>query len=152
MTAALRGLGLLLLVGLDAALLLALLRDRPLAILHPVAPPLTRLDALGDHPLASGQATPPNALRRAVDRVIAATGDADQRMLSDDVRASESALTPLRGRAGALRHEVTADALAIAGVLGPERLAAVVAARESLARSVGETAVWAELETRLQAR
>lgn len=140
--------GLLLLV--DGLLFFALRRTDPaVAVLHPVAPPLTRLDALGDHPLADGVPTPPDALRRAIDRVVSAVGDEDQKALMGEIRTTEAGFAPRRGRAGELRQMVVADAVALAEAVGPGRLAAIAGAREALARSVGESAVWAEVDTKL---
>lgn len=146
----LRGAALGIVLLVDGLLLLALRRTEPaVMLLHPVAPPLTRLDALGDHPLADGVPIPPDALRRAVERVVSAVGDEDQKALLGEIRAVEAGFAPRRGRAGELRQRVVGDAVALAEVVGPERLAAIAGAREVLARSVGETAVWAEVDAML---
>lgn len=142
-----RGLGVLigLALGLDAAMAVALLRAPAGPVVHPLVPPLTRVDELRDHPLAAAPPAPPDRLRRGVADVVQATGTPEQ-------RAAVAAFgRPPEGHARAveLRIAVEADALGIADVMGPERVAAAVAERERLADAVGEGRLWARSVERL---
>ena len=110
----------------------------PELVLQPVAPPLTRIAALGDAPLLpepSGGGPPPPP-GHDPHRHIAAPphppGPADLGHV--------------------LRLQVEADAIAMVELLGPERVAAAVAHRESLSALLGETRTWDDLIETLEAR
>lgn len=143
-----RPLALVLLLAVDGLLAAALLAEPPAAWLHPVPPPLTRLDALGDLPLAAGSPAPPDALRRGVELLVDRHGDPAQRAALAELRAAAAPLRADQAESARLRAAVAADAARLAEALGPARLAAVVAAREALGRELGEGTVWAELARR----
>ena len=141
--------GLTVLQGLLAAGCVALLladAQQPAAppelVLQPVAPPLTRIAALGDAPLlpepsGGGPAPPPD---------------------HDPHRHQAAPPHPPGPAQGGsdlghvLRLQVEADAIAMVELLGPERVAAAVAHRESLSALLGETRTWDELLEILEAR
>jgi hypothetical protein len=103
-----------------ASILVLLLREaeRPTApLLHPLVPPLTRVEALGDATLGPPVPPPPRPGPPPVPDPAAF----------------------------ALRLQMEADAMAIAQILGPERLGSAIHHREVLSARVGETAVWADL-------
>lgn len=130
---------------LDGVMAVALLREPAGPVVHPLVPPLTRVDELRDHPLAAAPPAPPDRLRRGVADVVQATGTPEQ-------RAAVAAFgRPPQGHAHAveLRMAVEADAVAIAEALGPARVAAAVAERERLADAVGEGRLWARAVERV---
>lgn len=116
-------------------------------VLHPLAPPMTRIAALGDRPLdpEASPPPPPAELLRRLTPVVAQGGDPEQRRLLEAARAAEGKVMPLLPRSQALRLAVEADAMALAEVLGPARVTAFVAHREALSAVYGETLVWTNL-------
>jgi hypothetical protein len=136
-------------IALNAALAAAWLRDAPPAWLHPVAPPLTRIDAMGDLPLgAPGGGPPPmppgELTRRLEQAARVGTTDA-QRALLGRVGPAQGRLPPLAERGRRLRVQVEYDAIALAEAMGPDRVGAFIARRETLSASMGETRVWEAL-------
>lgn len=134
--------GLLLLgaLGLDGLLAVASVAPGRDVVIHPIAPPLTRIAALGDAQL--GLAGPPSRglLRLGVQRAVQQVGTPAQRSASsfpppDRTRAE---------RSRALRIAIEADAIALADALGPERVRAFVAHKEDLSEWYGEGRVWRE--------
>jgi hypothetical protein len=108
-----------------------------------VAPPLTRIAALGDAPLApetgpGGPAPHPPGGPHAGAPPHGPPGPPPNAV--DGVPPEH-----------ALRVAVEADAIAIAEVLGPARVAAGVRQREALSGMLAETAVWDDLVTTLEA-
>ena len=108
-------------------------------VIQPVAPPLTRIQALGDAPLAG--ATPPPGPPRS-------PGPPPMGPPPGPPSDAGGALPPGQ----LLRLQVEADAIAMAEVLGPERVDAAIARREALSAMVGEAATWSGLVSRLEAR
>jgi hypothetical protein len=94
---------------------------------HPLVPPLTRVDGLGDHTLGPPAPPPPP------------TG------------APAPGVAGLRARAREGRVAVEATAQALAAALGPARVEAALQQREALSAAVGEGAVWTALEAALAA-
>lgn len=142
-------LGALALDGLLAGASVAPARE---LVIHPVAPPLTRIASLGDAQL--GVSGPPSRglLRLAVQRAVQQVGTPAQRSA-----AAAQALTPpatggsgLAGwvanaeRSRALRLAIEADAVALAEALGPARVQAFIAHKEDLSEWYGEGRVWRE--------
>ena len=123
---------------LDGLLAWALLRPHEVPAVHPLAPPLTRIAALGDRPVG-GEGTPPSpGWRVALDRTIRAVGTPAQRQ-------SLAGIQPPPSRPTDRRSPLQADAAAMAAVLGPARVAESVARTEERAAWVGEGRVWDEL-------
>jgi hypothetical protein len=127
-------------LGLDGLLAAANVAPAHQLVIHPVAPPLTRIAALGDAQL--GVASPParGLLRLAAQRAVQQVGSPAQRRDAtfpppDRARAE---------RSRALRLAVEADAIALANLLGPERVRAFVARKEDLSEWYGEGRVWRE--------
>ena len=108
----------------------------------PVAPPLTHVPGLGVDVLAQGAAAPPDSLRRAVAQVVQATGTPAQRAAARGLEAPPS-MKVMEGQR--LRGAVQEDAVALARVLGPERVSAMLRARPQLAEAYGELEVWTAL-------
>ena len=142
-----------LLVAVNAALALAHLRVPPAtAWVHPVAPPLTRIDALGDRPLAPAPGPPPDRpadLARAVAAAVARDAAPEGRRAATALTDAAGALDGRHQRARDLRIAVQDDAVALAEALGPERTGAVTAARDDLSRRLAEGRVWAQAAERL---
>ena len=118
-------------------------------VLHPVPPPLTRIPAMDGRPLADGpppvEAAPLlSALARTLDEGPASPDTPALRRRLDAARGTVPRIGGLVEEGARLRAEVQDDAVAIAAVLGPERVAWIVADKEALAASVGEGRVWAE--------
>lgn len=110
----------------------------PLVIVDPLAPPLTRIAALGDRSIGLPAAPPGPALGGAPQGPpLAGQGPPPA--------------PPADPRGHALRVQVEADALALAELLGPEQLEWALAQRERLSATYAETAAWQELALRLQA-
>lgn len=128
----------LLAVGLS--LLNAALWKAPVGevVLFPVAPPLTRIGALGDDAL--GTPPPRSGLVFAVTRVVQALGTAEQRRKAEALGPDRSA----QERSRSLRLAVQADAIELAKLLGTERVGLIVAHRETLGEWYGEGRVWRE--------
>jgi len=95
-----------------------------LVVVDPLAPPLTRIASLGDRTVGPEPRPPPQ-------RRPPPSGGADPRGHS-------------------LRLAVEADALAIAEVLGPERVGWALAQREELSAAYAETATWQALVEELE--
>jgi len=112
-------------------------------VIQPVAPPLTRIQALGDAPLA-GATPPPGPPRSPGGPPMGPPPGPPPGPPSD----AGGALPPGQ----LLRLQVEADAIAMAEVLGPERVDAAIARREALSAMVGEAATWSGLVSRLEAR
>lgn len=112
------GLGLL---CLGLAVVRRLGAESALVVVDPLAPPLTRIASLGDRTL--GPAMSPGPPPRPPPP---AGGHGDPRGHN-------------------LRLQVEADALAIAEVLGPERVGWALAEREALSATLAETATWRAL-------
>ncbi|MCB9762479.1 MAG: hypothetical protein H6739_21960 [Alphaproteobacteria bacterium] len=123
-----------------------------LAWVHPVAPPLTRIAAMGEHTLDPSRPPPPPAGQalQALGPLIQGQGTPAQRQLMGQARGAEGRIHPLVGRTQALRLAVELDAVALADALGPERLAVIVARKEALSAAVGEQKVWADLARELE--
>ena len=105
---------------------------RPLpgvVVLHPLAPPLTRIAALGDAPIGP-ELSPPGLPPPGLPPPGAAP----------DAQAGAE-----------LRLAVEADAVALAEVLGPVRVGYALTHREDLSATFGETATWDRLVAALQA-
>lgn len=111
-----RALALVLAGTLDAVLAVPLLAGSDVRWIHPLAPPLNRIDALGDRTLGPETRPPP---------------------LAEAPRLPE-----LMAEAARARVKVEEDALVMASVLGPDRVGRMVAARETLSEAVGEGAAW----------
>lgn len=116
-------------LGLSAALLGLSVRATappPARLLLPLAPPLTRVAALGDLSLG-----PPAPSPRPPDRPPSPEAPA------------------LREAARLHRLQIEALATALAGVLGPERVSAGLMARGALSEAVGERRDWDALAAAL---
>lgn len=129
---------LLVALGLDGLLAAANLPPAHELVLHPVAPPLTRIAALGYAQL--GVAGPPSRglLRLAVQRAVQQVGTPAQRSPA----AAPPPDRPRAERSRALRLAIEADAVALAELLGPERVQVMVARKEDLSEWYGEGRVW----------
>lgn len=115
-------------------------------VLQPVAPPLTRIASLGDAPLLPEGTTvgplppPPQGDRTA------------------EHPAARHPPGPNRNDAGGtnlghvLRIQVEADAIALAELLGRDRVQTAVAHRESLSALLGESRTWDDLLVELESR
>lgn len=130
--------GIALALGIDGLLAAALARPRAVPVVHPVAPPLTRIAALGDHPIGGEGPTPGMGWRLALEQTVQATGTPAQ-------RAEAVAIRPAPPPPGTGRALLQADAVAIAGVLGPARVARILAEKEHLGDTTGEGQVWDEI-------
>jgi len=97
-----------------------------LVVIDPLAPPLTRIASLGDRTLGPEPRPPPQ------------------------LRQAPPPSRPADSRGHTLRLAVEADALAIAEVLGPERVGWALAQREELSASLAETATWNALVEELE--
>ncbi len=129
---------LVLALALDGLLVAALLRPAVTPVVHPVAPPLTRISALGDHPIG-GDGPPPSATWRiALERTVQAVGTPAQ-------RAEILPLRPPPPPAGEGRQRIQADALAIGRLLGPDRVERILAQKETLGDLYGEGLVWDQI-------
>lgn len=120
---------LVLVLAVTALGLAAARRSRPapgVVLIDPIAPPLTRIESLGDRPLGPTAAPPQPGARPAGPPPPGQPPGPDPRGHS-------------------LRVAVEADASAIARVLGPERVAWALASRESLSADIAETATWQAL-------
>ncbi len=130
---------LLLVALLDAVLAVPLLTRPGPAWIHPLAPPLTRIDALGDRTLGPEPGRPPDllpalvALERRTGTQVAGLGTS----------AADAARIPLLAvRAARIRVQVEEDALSLAEALGPVRVGRIVGSPEALSAEVGEGAAW----------
>ena len=155
---------LLALVALNLGLLLA----RPAAAVlwvYPVAPPLTHIPEMGepllgaaDAPPTPPQGRPPGGPQSGqvgpqggprglpgyaglVDRVIRTVGSAEQKVAVGKLRPADT--RALQQRAMELRLAVQTDAVVIAEVLGPERVATILARKDTLSTRYGEGRAWA---------
>lgn len=148
---------LLALVSLNLGLFLA----RPAATVlwvYPVAPPLTHIPEMAEPLLGAAEAPPaqppggahggpqggPRGLpgyAGLVDRVIRTVGSAEQKIAVGKLRPADT--QALRQRAMQLRLAVQADAIVIAEVLGPERVATILARKDTLSTRYGEGRAWA---------
>ena len=111
-----RAVALILAAVLDVVLAVPLLAEPGAVWIHPLAPPLTRVEALGDRPLGPEIRYPPTA--------------------------EAPRMPELMAEAARVRVQVEQDALRMAAVLGPDRVGRMVAAREALSDAVGEGAAW----------
>jgi len=125
---------------LDGVLAAANLAPAHELVIHPVAPPLTRIAALGDAQL--GVAGPParGLLRLAVQRAVQQVGTPAQRSTATFPPPDRASAEHSR----ALRLAVEADAVALAEELGPERVQVFIARKEDLSEWYGEGRVWRE--------
>ena len=125
-------------VLLDGALLMV--REPTPLTVHPIAPPLTRIAALGDAPL--GVAGPPSRglVRMAVERTVQTVGSAEQKAALRFAPPNAATLQQSR----LLRLSIEADAVRLANVLGPERVGVIVAQKENLSEWYGEGRMWSE--------
>ncbi len=125
-------------LALDGVLAGANLRGAPVLTLHPVAPPLTRIAALGDATL--GVAPPParGLLRIAVQRAVQQIGTPEQRSAARFPPPDPAQIERSRG----MRVQVEADAVALAQVLGPDRVEEIMRHKEDLSEWYGEGRVW----------
>lgn len=133
------------LLALNAALLAALLTPVAAPRVYPLVPPLTRVAALGDHPLDARATPPPSDLLRALHPIFRQGTTPEQRALLSRAGPAQRRIDAALGQGTALRVAVERDAAALARALGPARLAAFVAERERLSAAMGETRVWSEL-------
>ncbi|MCK6503723.1 hypothetical protein L6R53_10045 [Myxococcota bacterium] len=101
----------------------------PPVVVDLLAPPLARVEALGDRTLASSPAGRPLARPPA---------------------SAPAAPPPAVVQGHALRLRLEGHGLAIAEVLGPERVAWGLARREDLSAQHAETAAWRDLVVTLQ--
>ena len=126
--------------------------DRGPGWLHPVPPPLTRIEALGEQTLGPDAPEPPRGehLLDAMDRLLRQPSSDNQRRAMAAARALLDQIRPLADENQRLRLAVEQDALALAQVLGSERLAVVVAQKESLADRVGEGWLWRDVIDRVR--
>lgn len=124
-------------------LLAVALRPRAPVTIHPVAPPLTRISALGDSPIVPG--APPGDWIRALEATVQQVGSAEQRAALEVLHQEMNALRNHAEEGIAVRRRQQARAAEVAGVLGGDRLAAIVANKEALTAAVGEGRVWAVL-------
>lgn len=122
---------------------------RSVITVWPVAPPLTHIPAMGLSVLdPSG---PPPAPREGMAPLLRALLP---RMPGEGATGAAGLALPPEsaawaGRAQALRYLIQQDAAALIGRIGPDRLAAFLAARPELSARYGEVAVWLDLEKRL---
>ncbi|MCB9742366.1 MAG: hypothetical protein H6741_06135 [Alphaproteobacteria bacterium] len=139
------------LLALNALLALSWGTAPESVVLHPLAPPMTRIAALGDRPLDPEAAPPPPPaeLLRRLTPLVAQGGDAEQRRLLERARAAEGRVAPLLPRSQSLRLAVEADAVALSEALGPARVTRFVADREPMSARLGETLVWTRLDAEL---
>ncbi|MBN1337186.1 MAG: hypothetical protein JXB39_14600 [Deltaproteobacteria bacterium] len=126
---------------LDLVLSVGLLASRETPVIHPLAPPLTRIDALGDSTLG-----PEVRFDRAGDLLLALeTLERRSGMPVPNLHVPPEEQARLHQRveeAGRLRVRIEQDALDLAGVLGSDRVAALLDAREAASDAVGEGAAW----------
>lgn len=143
--------------------LLATAPGRPALVwLHPVAPPLTHIPEMGEavlgaaatpaggtgpaHPRGPPRPPGPPPLRGvagAVEQVVRALGTPAQQAALAEVRGLEQGVLPHARRAMTLRLAVSADAVALAEAMGPERVGAVLADKDGLSTRIGEGRAWA---------
>ncbi len=109
-------------------------------VLQPVAPPLTRIASLGDAPL----------LPEPVDGGPPPPAGAPPRPHPERPGPGPGPGSADLGHI--LRLQVEADAIALVELLGPERVQAAVAQRESMSALLGETRTWDDLIETLAAR
>ncbi len=123
---------------LDALLAWAVFRPTTTPVVYPLAPPLTRISALGDHPIG-GDGPPPHASwRLALEATLQAVGTPAQ-------QAELAALRPTPPAPSPGRALIQADAVAIARVLGPERVRLILANKETLGATYGEGRIWDQI-------
>ncbi len=125
-------------ISLDALLLVGNLDAPDTLVIHPVAPPLTRIAALGDAQL--GVAGPParGLVRLGVQRAVQQVGTPGQRAAAVFPPPSRASVE----RSRALRLAIEADAVALADQLGPARVSAFLAHKEDLSEWYGEGRTW----------
>jgi hypothetical protein len=153
--------------ALAAALNVALQSGGPipdLVWLHPVAPPLTHIPEMGEAVLGGTQPslappTPPppvpghpprpplRGLAGTLEQVLRATGTPGQRAALDAARPD---VEPLLRRSTALRLAIERDAIAIADLLGPYRVGAILAQKDSLSTRYGEGRAWSAAASRVE--
>lgn len=119
---------------------LALVSPKPAhTVVLAIVAPLTRVPGLGLGPAAMAP-TSKEAVRQALVRVIEETGTPEQRAWLVKLRSP-----PNREPLEAARRAMQADAVALATLLGPERVQAMLAARPALATKYGELRIWDEV-------
>jgi hypothetical protein len=116
---------------------------------HPVAPPLVHVPAAGEDVLGDQPPTPPDALRRGLERVVEATGTDSQRTQRAALRRRAEDLARGRAAGHAPRVTVAAETAALVARLGPVRVEAMLAARERLSASMAEGRAWDEAVARI---
>jgi hypothetical protein len=156
-----RWLACILVAAVDVLLLVPrIVPTRGPAWIHPVVPPLTRVAALGDRPLVASTGAGPGAsvglrpadMARLLENVLRrGATPAQQAELSELRRLGKAAGAPAGPGSGPpaaamhgmeLRLAMEEDATALAGALGPDRVALFLAQKELLSDELGEGAVW----------
>ncbi len=148
----------LLLLGLGLNLALLAVRSELLASwtwLHPVAPPLTRIEALGDQTLASeARGAGPRAvagpeLLPLLEEALLRTAKAEQQAELTRLAALPQRIGPLQARSQQQREAVQRSALRLAQLLGAQRVGVILARKEALADDIGEGLVWRQAAMRV---
>ena len=150
----LRVVALLLALALDALLVVRLVRARPATPvrLHGIAPPLVHVPGAGEETVLTLETTmgaPPDALQRALARVVETQGTAEQRAALRAIDGRRAALGPAFDEGTRLRVNVAQDAAEIIAAVGADRTAAFLDAREALSARWAEGRAWTELVARL---
>lgn len=128
-------------LGLDALLAVASLQPARALTIHPVAPPLTRIAALGDTTLGTTTRGPTRGLLKiAVQHAVRQVGTPEQKAASRFPPPDQAGIE----RSRALRLQIEADAVGLAEVLGPDRVELIVQHKEDLSEWYGEGRVWAD--------
>ena len=151
--------GLIVVAGLvNAWLAVGRSQDSGALWLHAVAPPLTRIEGLGERTMAppgAFEGGPPVDMRRvgqAVAMAVQRGATPAQRVALSDIDTLSRHMRDLEHEARRLRVEVEGVAVDLAEALGPARMGEVLYHRAEAAEAVGEVAIWRDLEARLQER
>lgn len=128
-------------LGLDAILAVATLKPARALTIHPVAPPLTRIAALGDTTLGSPTSGPTRGLLKiAVQRTVQQVGTPEQKAAARFPPPDQAWIARSRD----LRLRIEGDAVGLAEGLGPDRVELIVHHKEDLSEWYGEGRVWAD--------
>jgi hypothetical protein len=112
-----------------------------------VAPPLTHVPGVGEPMLGPPVPAPRDALYRAVSMTVTRVGTPEQQAALQRLAPPDVREKVLEGQV--LRLKVQASVAEIMDALGPERVGAMIAAREDLALRYGEAAVWKDAAARV---
>ena len=106
-------------------------------------PVLGTLEAPPGPPGGRFNGPPPlRELAGAVELIVRAVGDSTQKSAIQALHALDQGVMPRARRAMTLRVAVESDAVAIADVLGPERVGVILARKEDLSTRYGEGRAW----------